>query len=480
MKRRNVVYLGLLLFLPALGFDDEATKMEELMSAFAKHDMFSGTAIVARNGKIVFSGAYGHANKDFQVPNNLDTVGNIGSIGKTFTSVSIMQLMQQGKLALTDPLSKFLPDFPFPEKNTITVHHLLNHTSGLTNYMRHPDFHGKMTQMRKTSDVLPLIYDQKPAFEAGKDYQYSNSGMVLLGAIIEKVSGMSYADYLEKNIFEPLEMNRSGIIYREQTIANRSVGYSKADGSYVSNYFTEPPAFSDGGLYTSAPDMLKFDQALYGATLLTEETKKIMFTPNGPNNSYAYAWQLGEFAGHRFIGHGGGAPGINAMFNRYLDDKVTVIVIANYSGAANEVAHRLESILFNQPYEVPTKADSNYQVGFSLQMHERFREALPHFAKNISGDKPHLPSLYQAARTYIMGEFQVEKALPLLDSYIALAPPGAQPSKAAAWWRKGVVYEQLGKPKKALECHEKANAMEPEFAQAKESLERVKKGLQGS
>ena len=295
-----------LLVAPAFGEQPVKEKIDELMAAYVKHDLFAGTILIAKDGKVLYSSAFGEANKDHNVPNKLETRFNIGSIGKTFTATSIMQLAQKGKLKVSDPLSKFLPDFPFPEKDTITLHHLLNHTSGLTNYMGHKDYSAKLAQLRSISDALPLIYDQKPQFPAGQKFRYSNSGMVILGAVIEKVTGMPYADYIKKNIFEPLGMNESGIVYREQVVPNRSTGYIKnGDGTYTNNIFMEPPAFSDGGLYTTAGDMFKFDRALYGDKLLSEEYKTKMFTPNGPTDGYAYGWSTATIDGHRLIGHVG-------------------------------------------------------------------------------------------------------------------------------------------------------------------------------
>lgn len=479
MKSKILLSLGLACCLGSYSFgaDHLAAKLKELVDSYTKYDLFSGTVLVAKNGEVLFSGGFGEANKDFAIPNDLDTTFNIGSIGKTFTSVSIMQLMQQGKLSLKDPLEKYLPDFPYPEKNTITIHHLLNHTSGLGNYMAHKSFKEKMPKLRQISDVLPLIYDQKPEFPAGKRFRYSNSGMVVLGAIIEKISGLSYPDYLKKHIFEPLGMKRSGIVYREQISPNRSIGYVKAGDNYLANYFMEMPAFSDGGLYTNATDLLLFDQALYGSKLLSEKTKAIMFTPNGTENGYAYGWLSGDYAGHRHVGHGGGAPGINAEFKRFIDDKVTVIVLSNLDGGASVLMPNLEAAIFDRPYVMGSVAEADFYKGINLQRRRQFKEALAVFEKHISGSKPHLRSLYQAARTRIVGKFEEEKAVELLDRYIELAKPDTQPSIGAAWWRKGVAYEQLGKLDQALKCLEKSLQLEPDSESAKRTLEQVKKRI---
>lgn len=481
MIKRNVklfVFLVLvsLLVVPGFGEQPVKEKIDELMAAYSKYDLFAGTVLAAKDGKIIYTGAFGDANKDHKVANKLETRYNIGSIGKTFTATSIMQLAQKGKLKVSDPLSKFLPDFPFPEKDTITLHHLLNHTSGLTNYMGHKDYEAKAPGLRKISDALALIYDQKPQFPAGEKFRYSNSGMVVLGAVIEKVTGITYAEYIKQNIFEPLGMNESGIVYREQVVPNRSTGYIKnGSGTYTNNIFMEPPAFSDGGLYTTVGDMLKFDQALYGDKLLSEEHKTKMFTPNGPTDGYAYGWSTAVIEGHRLIGHGGGAPGINAIFNRFIDDKYTIIVLSNYDGAAVPVSRAIEAILFGRAYNVPTRADAVFQLGFSLEMRGKLREAVTVFSENLTGENPHLPTLYQSARSKIVGKFEQEKAIAELDRYIKLAKKDTQPSAAAAYWRKGVAFEQLGKIEEAIRCHETSLKLDPKFPQAKQDLDRLKK-----
>jgi len=330
-------------------------KMMRLVNVYGQLDLFSGTVLVARGGKIIYAGATGDANKDHKIANDLDSRFNIGSIGKIFTATAIIQLMQEGRLKLSDPIGKYLPDYPFPERSKITIHHLLNHTSGLGDYMSHKVYSSTSIKARRISDILTLIWDQKPEFSAGKRFRYSNSGMVVAGAIIEKVSGMSYGQYLNKKIFTPLGMKNSGIVYPEQVVPNRAIGYIKRGGSYISNVFLEPPPFSDGGLYTTVEDLLKFDQALCGEQLLNDKSKKVMFTPRRPARGYACGWGTGKMYGKKLVGHGGGAPGISAMFYRYIDDHVTVIVLSNYNRAARPVFESLEAIVFDKPYQLPTR-----------------------------------------------------------------------------------------------------------------------------
>ncbi len=469
-----------LFMLPATSIAVEQSvieKIDEIVKAEVQYDLFSGTVLVAENGEIIYSGAFGYAHRDHEVPNKLNTRFNIGSIGKTFTATLIMQLVQEGKINLSDSLSKYLPDFPHYQKDKIQIKHLLNHSSGLANYMAHEKYDKQWHELRKIDDALLLIYDQNLLFEPGTKFRYSNSGMVVLGAIIEKVTGMQYKDYLKQRILDPLGMKDSGIFYPEDVVPNRAIGYDNiSSDQYRSEVLREMPAFSDGGLRSTVTDMLKFDQALYGEELLTEEYKEIMWTPVGPHETYAYGWSVFPFHGTKIIYHNGGLPGFNSEFRRYPEKGYTIIVLSNYSGdPAFELTIKIEALLLGLPYRLATKFDLDYRRGMFYQLQqEDYEKALEFFGKSLKSDEPHLPSLYQSARTRIIGEFDQEAAIEELDRYIKLADENTRPSIAAAWWRKGVAYEQLEKTKKAIKCYEKSLELDPEFEHAKESLQKIK------
>lgn len=463
---------------PLFGVPSTRDKIAEIARAEGKHDLFSGTVLVAKHGEILYAESFGYANRDHGVPNKLNTRFNIGSIGKTFTATLVMQLVQEGKIALTDPISKYLPEFPHPEKYDIQIQHLLNHSSGLANYMNHENYEATKFKLRRIDDVLPLIYDQKLLFKPGKKVGYSNSGMVLLGAIIEKIIGMEYKDYLKQRILDPLGMNDSGIVYPEEVFANRAIGYNNIYhfDDYQIETIREMPAFSDGGLYTTVEDLLKFDQALYGENLLDDRHKKIMFTPAGPHEQIACAWFVLTFYGTKVIYHGGGCPGFNAEFRRYPEKGYTVIVLSNYYGdPAFELTNKIEALLLGLPYELATRFDLNYRRGMYYQQgHKDYKKAIDCFARNL-GSESHLPSLYQSARSKLLGEFDQEDAIEELDHYIALADKKSQPSVAAAWWRKGTAHEQLKQAERAIKCYEKCLALDPKMERAKEALAKLRK-----
>ncbi len=454
--------------------DTLARPIAALVTAYAELDMFSGTVLVAKDGKIIYEGAFGEANKDHKIPNRLITKLNIGSIGKTFTAVCIMQLWEAGKLQLSDPISRYLPEFPFPEKETITIHHLLTHTSGLGDYLEHKDYVGTIARIHMIEDVLPLVYDQKPDFPPGEKFQYSNSGYLLLGAIIEKVSGLSYPEYLQRNIFEPLHMTESGIFYEDEILPDRALGYTKNwDGTYTSNVLLIPAPCSAGGLRTTAPDLLKFDQALLGSALLSEETKAIMYSPTELRPTYACGWEVKEYVGNPFVGHSGGANGIEAYFYRFIDAGYTIITLANYDGNNGQVCSGIEALLFGQPYSLPTIADANFTLAYALQSDGKYEEAVKVFARNLDDDSPHLLSLFLSANSRILGNFELDQAVAELDRYIQLADEDVWPPLSMAWGKKGAALIKLGNITEAIKSYEKVLELEPQNKNAMEKLKEI-------
>jgi CubicO group peptidase (beta-lactamase class C family) len=457
--------------------DETARKIATLTKAHAELEMFSGTVLVARNGEVVYAGAFGEANKDHRVPNKLETRYNIGSIGKTVTAVAVMLLIQEGKLQLTDTLGKFYPECPFAEKDVITIRHLLTHTSGLGDYLEHKDYKARLATLRSVADRLPLIYEQKPSFPAGERFEYSNSGMVLLGGIIEKIAGIPYREFIRQRIFVPCGMTASGIVQEEEVLPDRAVGYTQnADGSFTANILVIPAPFSDGGLRTSAGDLLRFDQALKGDMLLSSQSKQVMYTPSPQRETYACGWEVKEFSGQRYVGHSGGADGVEAFFYRFIDSGFTVIVLSNYHNGAEELTSSIMSLLFDThyTYSLPTVADANFRLGYRLQGENMLQDAARVFARNLAADPPHLLSLFFAANVRIRGGFEVEAAIGYLDRYLRLAGKDVFPTPAMAWEQKGNAYRKLGKTKEAIQAYVRVLKFDPGNTYARDRLKELR------
>jgi len=483
MRKISIIFLWLV-FIPggfALQIPTETTlgrTMDKFVKAEVEHDLFSGAVLAAEDGKIIYSGAFGYADKESRAPNRINTKFNVGSVGKTFTAVLIMQLVEQGKIKLTDTLDKYLPDFPYEEKSKIQIRHLLNHTSGLGNYFSHKDYESKMPVLRKIKDALPLVYTQKPLFDPGTEYKYSNSGMLILGAIIEKVTGTSYRDYLKTRLLDPIGMTDSGIYYPEEIVPDRSIGYTKkSDETYEIETENEFPAFSDGGLYSTAEDMLKYDVALRENRLLSQKSEEIMFTIFPPAEGYAFGWEKGLLLGSEYVGHVGGCPGFAADFMRFPKERIVVIVLSNYTEGGTLLAAKLHHLVLGaDENKIPlaTKYDYDFKKGRYLgEVVKDYKASIVYLDKNIKGPEPHLPSLFGAARSRIFGNIEVEEGIELLQRYLTLNPQASPRTEAAVWWLTGKGYEQLKNTEKAVECYKKSLKIDPDFIRAKESLQQL-------
>jgi CubicO group peptidase (beta-lactamase class C family) len=450
-----LLVISSLMVLP-LSAQEMVDKIDQVMNEYVKLDLFSGTVLIAKDSDILYAKAFGEADKDFHVKNTLDTKFNIGSIGKTFTGTSIMQLAQKGKLDVMDPVIKYLPDFPYGDK--ILIHHLLTHTSGTYNYFAHPDFSQKMYTIRSVGDALPLIYDQELLFKTpGTEFRYSNSGIVILGAIIEKISGMSYPEYIQANILGPTDMNDTGINFLEDIVENRAVGYDKRiTGKFTRNIFRMPPASADGGIETTVPDMLKFDQALYGTSLLNEDSKKKMFTPF--LEGYAYCWGIREEYDNFIISHSGGTSGVSAVFRRYTTDRYTLVVLSNYGGAATDVARTLEAIIFSQEYEQPKLRIGEFLYSAFVEKGNTYVENNIATILNKGGYEIVGPPQLNMVGYNLLFSDQTEMAIVIFKHNIKLFP-----DEANLYDSLGEAYMMKGDYKKSREQYNKAKDMDPTF-----------------
>ena len=309
-----------------------------------KSDSFSGAVLVAKEGRPIVSEAYGLADRDRQVANTVNTRFRLGSMNKMFTAVAILSLVEAGKVALDDPLGKHLPDYPEPDvRSKVTLRHLLNHTGG-TGDIFGPQFSEKRLALRTHGDYLALYGTRKLLFEPGAEWRYSNYGFVLLGAIIERVSGRSYYEYVRDHVYAPAGMTSTGSEPEDAQVAERSVGYTKRETgqTWASNVNTLPyRGMAAGGGYSTTTDLLRFATALTSNRLLkAEHTASLMATkvatPMG--GSYGLGFMERDFNGVRAFGHGGGAPGMNGELLIFPSGYV-VIVLANMDPpAATEVA----------------------------------------------------------------------------------------------------------------------------------------------
>jgi len=316
------------LAVPRLKEADALAALTARAGELAKKDEFSGVVLVARHGKVVLQKAWGFANRETRVPNTLDTKFRLGSMNKMFTAVATLQLVEAGKLKLDDPLGKYLPDYPNKDVATkVTVRHLLTHTGG-TGDIFGPDFEKNRLTLREHSDYLKLYGSRGLDHEPGAEFRYSNYGFVLLGALIEKVTGMSYYDYVQRKIFQPAGMTSTASLAENESVPNRSIGYMKDDGKWVPNTDTLPwRGTSAGGGYSTAGDLLRFAQALESGKLISKASLAAATTPY--KDGYGFGFGIQGEGPLRGYGHGGGAPGMNGELRIFPQLGTVVISLSN-------------------------------------------------------------------------------------------------------------------------------------------------------
>jgi CubicO group peptidase (beta-lactamase class C family) len=352
---RAALPLILLLAINCLAQNGAESKVQAYLEAEMKTQQIPGVSVaVIRNGEIVLAKGYGYANVEHQVPVKPETIFQSGSMGKQFTATAVMLLMEDGKLAINDNITKYFPDSPEAWKN-ITIRHLLTHTSGMTDYPPGFDFRRDYTEdeLYQRAKEIPL------AFQPGEKWSYSNLGYVMLGILIRKVSGKFYGDFVRERVFKPLGMSTARIISEADIVPNRAAGYRIDKGELKNQQWVSPSlnTTADGALYLNVYDMAKWDAALYGEKLLKRSSLEQMWTPvklnNGQTYAYGFGWALGEIKGHRYVQHGGAWQGFKAQIFRYLDDKLTIVVFANQSRANPMKLAQGVAALFN-PELAPT------------------------------------------------------------------------------------------------------------------------------
>ena len=361
-NRFAVLLLGLcVLFVSSVGAqipaapsaEQIAAKADEYMNAAVKVDGFSGSILVARDGQPIVSRGYGMANFELGVPNTPQTVFRIGSVTKQFTAMAVMMLQERGLLNVNDSICKYLADCPAAWQ-PVTVKNLLTHTSGIPSYTGFPDFARTAALPATSAEMIGRFRDKPLDFPVGEKYAYNNSGYYLLGAIIERVSGKTYENFLQENIFTPLGMKQTGYDNPARIIKNRAAGYARQGGEYVNASFMDMSLpYAAGAIYSTTGDLLLWDQALYTEKLISRKALDETFTPFKTFN-YGYGWSIGKRFDRQLIAHGGNIFGFASYIARFPADKVTIIVLSNVQSApAGKITNDLAAIVFGAPYEIP-------------------------------------------------------------------------------------------------------------------------------
>lgn len=308
--------------------------MEQVIRSATSNKQFMGAVLVARGGRIVLDKGYGLANLEWGIPNGPHVRFRVGSVTKQFTAVSILLLQERGKLRIEDPVRNYLPDAP-AAWDGVTIFNLLTHTSGIPNFTDFADYAATEAIASSPQELVARFRDRPLDFQPGQQFKYSNSGYVLLGYLIERISGQRYADFVAQNLFEPLGMKDSGYDSNSTVIARRASGYAPGATSPVNaGYINMSIPFAAGALYSSTEDLLRWEQGLFGGRVLSKASVEKMLTPF--KNDYALGLKVHTVAGYKVIEHRGEIEGFSAFVAYYPQDELEVIVLANLSGPASE------------------------------------------------------------------------------------------------------------------------------------------------
>jgi len=436
MKNRTLItaLTALILAAPLLAADNkepvrhepkpDAQVVAEATAAIDKavaEDRFSGVVLLARDGKPILSRAIGMADPEKGEPNRIDTKFNLGSINKFFTHIAIGQLAAAGKLALDDTVRKRLPDYPSPAADKITIQQLLDHRSGLGDFFGPKFLAAPPSSIRKLSDYLALFADKPLEFEPGSDQRYSNAGYVVLGLIIEKVSGQSYYDYVREHITRPAAMSDTAYYAIDETVPHRAVGQTKRgpDGPLPqrhSNAKLMPGRGSSaGGGYSTAPDLLALSQALLGNKLLSKAWTDWLFTGKV------------DGGGRRGLGIAGGAPGVNAALE--IAPPYTLIVLSNFDPpSSEEVARGIRTALGGGGRERTRKAEGPEEllIGGPVDIPMAIENHLPVIEAKVNGKGPFrfVVDTGFGQSMEVSAELAQTLALPVVGEAIAADPSG--------------------------------------------------------
>ncbi|PTX59021.1 CubicO group peptidase (beta-lactamase class C family) [Kordia periserrulae] len=346
---KNYLFL-LLLAIPLLHYaQNDLTEIDNLMSEQYKENASGATILVAKDGEVVFRKAYGKANLELNVDMKPENVFEIGSITKQFTAVGVLMLLEEGKLSLEDEITKYLPEYP-TQDTKITIHHLLTHTSGIKSYTSMPSLQEYARKDVTPMELIDSFKNEPMDFKPGEQYLYNNSGYVILGYIIEKITGKSYEEFIQKRIFDKLNMNNSYYGSKSTLIENRANGYQQGESGYVNaNYLSMTIPYAAGSLMSTVDDLFTWNTAIRNHKLISKESTKKAFTNytlnNGSPINYGYGWQTVQIKDVPVIAHGGGIFGYTSQGVYVPSENVYVIILTNCNcNSPSEIAYKVAAI----------------------------------------------------------------------------------------------------------------------------------------
>ncbi len=380
----------------------KADKIHELLTTYNQYGILNGSVLIAEKGNVVYKKAFGFADMEWNVPNEIGTKYNVASVTKQFVAMLVLQQMEKGTLRLDGKISDYLHDYPKANGNKITIHYLLNHTSGIPNYTDLPSFDGVISRTAYPSPqaMLSVFSDSTLQFEPGLKYSYNNSAYFLLGIILEKTSGKKFEDLLHEDILEPLHMKNTGLDDQYTLLPKRALGYTRGILTNThAGIWDRSSLYTAGGIYSTVEDLFLWDQALYTDKLLKDEYRKLLFTPSitiDSVTSYGYGWSMKRVPtkiAHdsvTVVYHTGTITGFNALIYRVPEKQQTFIFLNNMLvGRERLIAMALGcmNILSGVPYDLPKQSLAenigkrylNSGISVALQSYPELKRDTAHY-----------------------------------------------------------------------------------------------------
>lgn len=480
---RPLYALSLFLFIFATICSGQSTsktkfdKINDLIHTYVDYGKFNGAVLVSEKGNIIYKKGLGFANIEWDIPNQPNTKFRIASVSKQFTAMLIMQLVAEKKLALDVPITTYLSSYPKVNGDKINIHHLLTHTSGIPNYTSFPIYRDMMPHSKKPEEIIQIFVDSTLQFSPGERFSYSNSGYVLLGAIIEKLTGQSFDKVLQEKILTPLKMINTGYDNTNKLIKNHANGYNKHLNSFVpSNYIDMSMAFTAGGIYSTVEDLYLWDQALYTEKLLPQKYLDMIFTKHIPawGQDYGYGWNIGQMRiGNTHdivetIDHDGVINGFNAIIVRFPTDQSSIILLNNAGNARlYKMTQAISGIIYDKSYDFPKMSVANKMLDIIKK--DGIATGLSFFTENKDNNDYKVDENEMNLVGYdLLQSGYTDKAISIFKLIITEFP-----NSFNAYDSYGEALMTLGQNKEAIKNYKKSLKLNPENENGIEMLKKL-------
>jgi CubicO group peptidase (beta-lactamase class C family) len=445
-------------------------KIDGLLKQYYDYGQFNGSILVAEKGKIIYEKGFGRANMEWAIPNQPDTKFRIGSVTKQFTAALVLQLVEEGKIKLDGKIADYLPDYRKDTGGKVTIHQLLNHTSGIPSYTSRPNFLAEVSRNPySVTDFVKKFASGDLEFEPGSKFSYNNSGYSLLGAIIENVTGKSYETVLTERIFKPLGMTNSGYDNHSPVLQKRASGYQKTPNGFVNAaYLDMSIPYAAGSLYSTVEDLFKWDQSLQEDKILSADSKKLMFTPGLGNYGYGIRitdQPIGKTDRKtKIIGHGGAIHGFSSLITRAVEKRQTVIILDNVGLGRNhqKITNSILSILNGQPIEPPKRSIA--ETLYKIAIEKNLASAVAEYRKLKAENSPTFDFSETELNTLgyeLLGMKRTKDAIEIFKLNVEMFPTSSNPYDSLA-----ETYLADNQKDLALANYKKAAELDPKNANA--------------